>query len=79
MPFDAKQHLNFQPPKNVHTMDELGFADVGISPTAVSQPFPLFTEEEIKQMRAEVFSKVVVEECRISSASSASMIRGHMK
>lgn len=81
--FDATKHLNFQYPKHVYTMDELGFSGVGISSTAVSEPFPLFTEEAIEQMRAEVFSQVVLDECRISSPSfslnSASMIRGHMK
>lgn len=67
--FDAEIHLNFEPPAKIHTMKELGFGDKGISPIAVSEPFQLFTTDAIKQMRSEVLSKPVWENCKYSSNS----------
>ncbi|KAL5362579.1 hypothetical protein BJX96DRAFT_186120 [Aspergillus floccosus] len=74
--FDAKEHLNFQPPKKIYTMKEIGLEGHGISPNAVSDPFPLFTEEAVRQMRAELFSKASLENCQYSSAFAKNMIRG---
>lgn len=58
-------------------MEEIGRGGEGISPNAVSVPFPLFTEDAIKQMRAEVFSKDVLENCQYSSNLAACQIRGY--
>lgn len=74
--FDPAKHLNFEHPSKVYTMEEIGFSDQGISPVAVSEPFPLFTEEAIKQMRAEVLSKPVLENCKYSSNLAHSQLRG---
>lgn len=74
--FDPKKHLNFVPPEKVWTMKELGFEDIGVSKNAVSQPFSLFTEEAIKQMRAEVLSKPVFDNCLYSSNLATSTLRG---
>lgn len=75
--FDPEKHLAFQPPEKIYTMEELGFGDVGISPNAVSTPFPLFSEQAVEQMRAEVFSKPVLDSCQVSSSQASNMIRGH--
>lgn len=56
-------------------MKELGFDGHGISPIAVSEPFPLFTEEAIKQIRAEVFSEPVLEACQYTSTFAKNMVR----
>ncbi|PWY87287.1 hypothetical protein BO94DRAFT_517154 [Aspergillus sclerotioniger CBS 115572] len=74
--FDPQKHLGFQPPSKIHTMEEIGFEGRGISPNAVSEPFPLFTEAAIKQMRAEIFSEPVLEKCQYSSDFNKNMVRG---
>lgn len=75
-PFDASKHLNFQPPRKIYTMKEIGLEGHGISPNAVSEPFPLFTEEAVKQMRAEIFNKEVLDNCQYASTFNKNMIRG---
>ena len=57
-------------------MEEIGFADKGVSPIAVSEPFPLFTKDAIQAMRAEVLSKAVWENCKYSSNLSKCQLRG---
>ena len=74
--FDPKKHLNFQPPEKIHTMKDVGMEGHGLSPIAASEPFPLFTEEAVKQMRAEVFSEPVLRDCQYTSDFSKNMIRG---
>jgi hypothetical protein len=74
--FDAAQHLNIVHPDKIHTMREIGLEGQGISPTAASEPFSLFTHESIRQMRAELFSDAVLEQCQYSSDFAKNMIRG---
>ena len=74
--FDPKKHLNFQLPEKIHTMRDVGMEGHGLSPIAASEPFPLFTEEAVKQMRAEVFSEPVLRDCQYTSDFSKNMIRG---
>jgi hypothetical protein len=74
--FYPAKHLNFEFPGKVWTMEEIGFADKGVSPIAVSEPFSLFTEEAVKQMRAEVLSKPVWENCKYSSNLAKCQLRG---
>jgi len=74
--FDPSKHLNHEPPKKIHGMAEIGRSGQGISPNAVSEPFPLFTEEAIEQMRSEILSKPVLENCQYSSNIAACQLRG---
>lgn len=74
--WDASRHLAFQPPAKITTMKEIGLEGHGISPNAVSEPFPLFSREAMLQMRREIFSKPVLENCRYSSDFIANMVRG---
>ncbi|PYH81020.1 hypothetical protein BO82DRAFT_416623 [Aspergillus uvarum CBS 121591] len=74
--FDATRDLNFQPPNGITTMREIGLEGHGISPIAASEPFPLFTPDAIKQMRAEIFSEPVLKDCQYSSSFAKNMIRG---
>ncbi|EKG19079.1 hypothetical protein MPH_03600 [Macrophomina phaseolina MS6] len=74
--FDPKKHLAYQPPAKVYTMADIGLEGHGVAPTAVSEPFPLFTEEAIKQMRAEVFSDEVMQHCQYMSGFTPNMVRG---
>lgn len=74
--FDAKKHLNYQPPSKIFTMKEIGLEGQGISPNAVTAPFQLFNEEAIKQMRAEIFSQPVLDNCQYTSNFVKNTIRG---
>ena len=74
--FDPSKHLAYVPPSNIWKMEEIGKADQGISPNAVSEPFQLFTEEAVRQMRAEILSKDVMEKCQYSSNLSHCQLRG---
>lgn len=59
--FDPEKHLCFQPPESCITLKELGLSEeLAISPMAITQPFPLFTIEGVKEMRADLFRKEVV-------------------
>jgi hypothetical protein len=74
--FDPREHLAFEPPKKIYTMEEIGLGGHGISPNAVSEPFPLFSQEAIRQMRAEVFSDYAMEHCQYASSFNKNMVRG---
>lgn len=76
IPFLPAEHLKFQPPEKIWTMAEIGMAEKGVSPNAVSVPFPLFTEEAVQQMRAEVLSKPVWDNCKYSSNIAQCQLRG---
>lgn len=74
--FDPAKHLNHNPPKKIYSMAEIGRSGQGISPIAVSEPFPLFTEDAVNQMRAEILSRTVLENCQYSSNLAACYLRG---
>ncbi|KAG9252530.1 uncharacterized protein F5Z01DRAFT_232693 [Emericellopsis atlantica] len=74
--FDPKKHLNYVEPDKIYSMREIGLEGQGISNTAASTPFSLFTPEAIAQMRAEIFSQPVLESCQYSSDFAKNMIRG---
>ncbi|KAI3008005.1 hypothetical protein CBS147346_2946 [Aspergillus niger] len=74
--FDPAKHLNYQPPRSIYTMEQIGLKGHGISPHAATEPFPLFTEEAIAQMRAEIFDEKVLAECQYSSTFNKHMVRG---
>lgn len=75
-PFNPAQHLRFTPPSKVHTMKEIGLENSGVSPIAVSEPFPLFNEEAVGRFREEVLSKDVIDNCQWSSNLSQCQLRG---
>jgi len=74
--FDFGKHIVYVPPKKVFTMQEIGKNNQGVSPNAVSDPFPLFTKEAIMQMRSEILSKAVLENCQYSSNLAQCQLRG---
>lgn len=74
--FNAEKHLNYQKPVNIVTMKEIGLEGQGVSPHAVSDPFPLFSHDAILQMRREIFSQKVLDECQYSSTFIKHMVRG---
>ncbi len=75
--FDPTKHLAFVPPAKIYMMEELGFPKTDcVSPVAVSDPFPLFTQEAIQRMRAEIMSNKVWENCQYSSNLAQCQLRG---
>lgn len=76
--FNYDKHVCFQFPERIYTMEEIGFPGKGISSTAVSAPFQLFTQDAIAQMRKEIFSQRVLDECRFSSPFVKDTVRGMM-
>lgn len=76
--FDPSKHIQFTPPSKIWTMKELDYPeDQGISPVGVSEPFPLFSAEAVKQMRAEILSENVWNKYKFSSNLSDCMLRGY--
>lgn len=75
-PFDAQTHLQFEPPRSIIKMKDIGLEGHGISPNAVTEPFSLFTHEAIQQMRAEIFSDDVLRDCQFESTFCKNMVRG---
>ena len=74
--FDPEKHLAFTPPSKIYTMKDLNLDDIGVSPIAVSEPFPLFSAEAIQDMRAEVLSDQVWDNCQYSSNLAQCQLRG---
>lgn len=76
-PFDPSKHLRYSGPTKTQSMQELGFGDRhGVSPIAVSEPFPLFTQEAVMRIRDEVLSKEVMDNYSVSSNLAHCQLRG---
>lgn len=75
--FDAKKHVNFEFPKRTYTMKEWGYENQGVSPIAASDPFSLFTEAAVKQVRRELLSEDVLRTCQYASTFTKNQIRGY--
>jgi hypothetical protein len=59
-------------------MEDIGLSKSnGISPVAVSEPFPLFTEEAVDIMRKECLSDKVLEEYSWTSDIAPKQLRGY--
>lgn len=50
------------PPGSIYAMEQISLKGHGMSPHEATEPFPLFAEEAIAQMRAEIFDKKVLAE-----------------
>ncbi|KAJ9617087.1 hypothetical protein H2200_000808 [Cladophialophora chaetospira] len=75
--FRPDEHLAYREDPKVLTLKDIGLSeDVGISPVAVSEPFPLFTEEATNIMRSEVFTQEVWDNCLWSTDFAGCMLRG---
>lgn len=76
--FDPAQHLEYTPPAKILSMEDLGYPESrGVSPIGVSEPFTLFSEEAVKQMRAEILSDVVWKDYQYSSELAQCQLRGY--
>jgi hypothetical protein len=75
--FDSDKHVCYDGMPEITTMADIGKGMYGISPVAVSAPFPLFTDEAVHQMRAEAFTPEVLDNCQVSSSFATHMIRAY--
>lgn len=78
--FDPSRHLNFSPPKEFYTLEELGLSSEGsTSPVAITAPFPLLSEEGIKATRADLFRQEILEKYRWKEAKDPNVykLRGY--
>ncbi|EXJ60455.1 hypothetical protein A1O7_04608 [Cladophialophora yegresii CBS 114405] len=76
--FQPDTHLAYREAPKVLGMKDIGLPeDVGISPIAISEPFPLFTEEAVNIMRGEIFTNEVWENCMHSTEFAGCQLRGH--
>jgi hypothetical protein len=76
--FDPSQHLAYEEPKHIHTMEEIGYsASSGVSPVAVSEPFHLFSEEAVDIMRSEILDPEVQEKYSYTSDIAPKQVRGY--
>ncbi|ETI24709.1 hypothetical protein G647_04078 [Cladophialophora carrionii CBS 160.54] len=76
--FQPDTHLAYREAPRVLTLKDIGLpGDVGISPVAISEPFPLFTEEAINIMRGEIFTNEVWDDCMHSTEFAGCQLRGH--
>ncbi|KAF2142075.1 uncharacterized protein K452DRAFT_287279 [Aplosporella prunicola CBS 121167] len=76
--FCPSKHLAFKKPPETMSMEDIGYSkNRGVSPIAVSQPFQLFSEEAVHEMRREIFKPEVMENCKYSSTIAACQLRGY--
>ncbi|OAP61756.1 hypothetical protein AYL99_03959 [Fonsecaea erecta] len=76
--FDPEKHLVYCEDPKVLMLKDIGLPeDVGISPVAISEPFPLFSEEAIGHMRSEIFTNEVWDNCLYSTDFAGCQLRGH--
>jgi hypothetical protein len=76
--FDPKEHLAFEAPEQIIMMKDIGYGEnVGVSPVAASQPFPLFTASAVATFRNQILQPEVMEECRYSGTLGACYLRGY--
>jgi hypothetical protein len=78
--FDPEEHISFKKPCSVLTMENLGLADdLGISPVAVTHPFPLFSPEAVRIMQTEIAKSEVKRDHHFTSNIATSQLRGYAR
>ena len=59
--FDPSLHMEFSPPTDFHTLEELSLSSpLSVGPIAITAPFPLFSNEGVRALRADLFRSEVV-------------------
>jgi hypothetical protein len=80
--FDPALHLSFTPPTKSHTLSELGLSSpLACGPIAITSPFPLFSAEGIRALRADLFRPELLSKhmYRESKTPGIYKIRGYGK
>lgn len=73
--FDPAIHLSYAPPASKLTMSDIGLPSQGISPIAVTEPFPLMSLEGVRQLRQDILSTEVLEKYTVTSKLAACQSR----
>ena len=78
--FDPKKHLVFKDVPPTLTMQQIGLPNnIGVSPVAVTEPFPLFSHAAVEIMRSEIAKSEVVQNHTFSSNIAANQLRGYAR
>ncbi|CAH0051643.1 unnamed protein product [Clonostachys solani] len=79
--FTPSKHLAYSQPSKVWSLRDLGYPDnQGISPFGVSEPFRLFSDEAIDEMRRELFTnRKIWTDHRFSSKYAECQLRGYAR
>jgi hypothetical protein len=77
--FDPEMHLTLEEPSAVLSMTDLGYEDAGVSAVALVHPFPLFSFEAIKIMRAEIAKPEVRADHLYASSIASAQLRGYAR
>jgi len=78
--FDPEKHLVFKHVPPTLTMQQIGLPnDIGVSPVAVTEPFPLFSPAAVEMMRSEIAKPEVVQNHTFSSNIAANQLRGYAR
>jgi hypothetical protein len=78
--FEPSRHLNFSPPEEFYTLEQLGLSSEGsTSAVAITAPFPLLSEEGIRATRADLFRREILENHRWKEAKDPNVykLRGY--
>lgn len=74
--FDPAIHLNYVEPKNNLLMTDIGLEPSAISEVAATHPFQLLSEAGVLEMRKELFSPKVLDNCMHVTRPGSVQIRG---
>lgn len=74
--FDATKHLNYVPPTKNLQMSDIGLEPSPISNFAANEPFSLLSREAVLEMRRELFSKEVLDNCMHVTRPGSVQLRG---
>jgi hypothetical protein len=74
--FDPAKHLSFSSPPSILTMKDLALEPTALSGVATTEPFPLLSHEAILEMRRELFSTDVLNNCLFHTRPGSVQLRG---
>ena len=76
--FDPKKHMCYSSPSKTITLAELNlYPTRATSPTAITAPFPLLTEAGVREVRADIFRREVVEKYGSLKFPGVYRVRGY--
>ncbi|KAL1880106.1 hypothetical protein Daus18300_001469 [Diaporthe australafricana] len=73
---DPTRHLSFSPPASILMMRDLALEPTALSGVATTEPFALLSNEAVLEMRRELFSKDVLDNCLFHTRPGSVQLRG---
>ena len=74
--FDPAKHLSFSPPSKIYKMKDLALEATELSDIATTDPFQFLSSEAVLEMRRELFSKLVLDNCLFHTRPGSVQLRG---